>query len=157
MNDLNEPIEGELVEPRGPKAKFKQEMCDQVVACAATGEHIAGMMMTIGVKSKDTWYRWQQEYPEFKEAVEYAKIVSQAYYERLGLMGVRGEVPNFNASTFALLMNNKFSDDYKRGSSGNSGTEITLNTINYTPDQINEKIAQKLEKLKSLGVDLESK
>lgn len=143
----------EFVRP-GPVSKYTPEICNRVIEAASQGAHISGMMLAIGVQSKDTWYRWQKEYPEFKEAVEYAHIVSQAFYEKLGLEGMTGKIPNFNATTFALTMNNKFGDEYKRGASGAGSTEITLNTVNYNSDQVNEKIAQKLEKLKSLGIDI---
>ncbi len=137
----------------GAPIKYNPLMCETIFDVAKVGGHIPAMMLRLGIRSKDTWYRWQEEYPEFKEAVAFAKIISQAFHEHIGLQGAMGEIPNFNASTYALIMNNKFSDDYKRSSSGAGNTEITMNTINYTAEQINEKIAQKLEKLKSLGVD----
>ncbi len=138
----------------GPGTKYEETACLKVVEAASRGAHIPGMMLSLGVKSKDTWYRWQKEYPEFKEAVEFAKVVSQAFYEELGLAGIQGKIKDFNATTFALMMNNKFGEEYKRSSSGGGNTEITLNTVNYSSDQVNQKIAQKLEKLKSLGLDL---
>jgi hypothetical protein len=140
--------------PTGPKCKYKPEYCDMVIEAASKGGHIPAQMIAIGVKSKDTWYRWQKDYPEFREAVEYAKVVSQALLEGIGMKGMMGEIPNFNATTYALVMNNKFKEDYKRDSSGSGPTEITFNTLNLTSDQITDKIAQKLEKLKSLGVVL---
>jgi len=141
----------------GPKPKFNTEYCDHIVSVASQGGHIPAMMVAIGIKSKDTWYRWQREYPEFKEAVEWAEIVSQAYLEKVGLQGMLGEIPNFNSTTYALIMNNKFGSEYKRNPNGNAGTEINItnNTLNLTSEQVQQKIAQKLEKLKSLGVDIE--
>lgn len=139
----------------GPQPKYKQEYCDIIVKAAAEGKHIPGMMMSIGVRSKDTWYRWQREYPEFKEAVEYADIVSQATHEDIGIKGMTGQIPGFNSTTYALVMNNKFGGDYKRNPSTATEINITNNTLNLTPEQVQQKIAQKLEKLKSLGVDIE--
>jgi hypothetical protein len=51
-------------------------------------------------------------------------------------------------------MNNKFGNEYKRNASSTEVT-ITNNTLNLTSEQVTEKIAQKMEKLKSLGVDIE--
>ena len=75
---------------------------------------------------------------------------SKAFYEKLGLLGATGKVKDFNPSTYALIMNNKFSDEYKR--SGSGGTEITVNnnTLNLTAEQLDSKIAQKLAKVKLL-------
>lgn len=137
------------------RSKYTPDMCQTITEIASNGGHVSEMMIALGISSKETFYRWQQEYPEFKEAYNLSKLVSQAYYERLGLKGALGEIPNFNASTYALIMNNKFSDEYKRSGSGGSHTEITVNTLNLSPEQIESKIAQKIEKLKSLGVTLE--
>jgi len=158
MQEINIKSSNELDEvKRGPKPQFKPEYCGNIVEVAMEGGHIPAMMLSIGIRSKDTWYRWQREYPEFKEAVEWAEIVSQATYESLGLKGLKGEIPNFNSSTYALIMNNKFGLDYKRNPNGAGGTEINItnNTLNLTSEQVQQKIAQKLEKLKSLGVDIE--
>lgn len=145
-------VEGELVR-RGPPTLYKPEMCDTIVEIAAQGGHISAMILAIGVKSRETWYRWRREHPEFNRAAEFAEEVSQDFYERLMLKGLTGEIPNFNATLCALLMNNKFGRDYKR-TGGGGDMNVTYNTINYTPEQINQRIAQKLEKLKLLGVDL---
>jgi hypothetical protein len=131
--------------------KYSPEMCLKLTEIASRGGHVAEMMITLGISSKETFYRWQQEHPEFKEAYQLSKLVAQAYYERIGLQGALGEIPNFNATTYALIMNNKFSDEYKRSGSG-SHTEITVNTLNLSPEQIESKISQKLNRLKSLGV-----
>lgn len=148
-------VEPEIIPAkRGAPTKYQPEFCDRIIREAEQGGHIPAMMAAIGCMSKDTWYRWKEEHPEFKEAVEAAELVSQAHYERLGYMGMTGQIPNFNATIFALIMNNKFKHDYSRSSNGPS-TEITINTVNLPPEQFREKIAQKLEKLRSLGYDFD--
>lgn len=138
---------------RGPETKYSPDMCATVLQIASTGGHIAKMLVELGV-CKDTFYRWQKQFPEFKAAVEHAKDVSQAFYEELGLRGLTGDIPHFNATVYALVMNNKFGDDYRRGSGSNTEVTITNNTVQLTADEITQKISQKLDKLKSLGVDL---
>jgi hypothetical protein len=139
---------------KGAPALYTTNMCQQIIDIASQGGHIPAMMDAIGIKSKDTWYRWQKEYPEFKDAVNQAEIKSQAFYEHLGLKALLGEIPHFSATTYALIMNNKFGNEYKRNASSTEVT-ITNNTLNLTSEQVTEKIAQKMEKLKSLGVDIE--
>lgn len=134
--------------------KYNEAVADKVVAAAAEGCHIPGQMLAAGIRSKDTWYRWQKEYPEFRAAVEFAKLVSQDWWERLGVQAVKGEIPNFNATTYALVVNNKFGDEYKRSSSGQGNTEINVTTINYTTEQLKQRIAQKWQKLKSVGWEM---
>lgn len=137
-----------------PACKYKPQACEAILEIASKGGHISTMMNAVGIRSKSTWASWKQRYPEFKEAVEHAEIISQSFYEQLGLQGIMGTIPNFNATTYALVMNNKFSNEYKRNPSGSGPTEITFNTVNMSSDQVSEKIAQKIERLKSLGVVL---
>jgi hypothetical protein len=69
-----------------------------------------------------------------------------------------GEIPGFNVTAMAMIMNNKFPESYSRGTGGNNSenTSITINNLNLTPAQINDRIAQKLERFKSLGIELET-
>lgn len=137
----------------GAPSKYDPAMCDKVIATAAQGGHIAEMMLSIGIKSKDTWYRWQKEHPEFAEAVKDASTVSLAFHERNLLQGALGMIPGFNATAYAMIMNNKFKAEYSR--SGSGGTEITVNNLNLTDEQMLQKIQQKYKRLKSLGIDFE--
>lgn len=139
---------------KGAPKKYDPKFCEEICLVAAGGGHIPAMMIKIGVKSKDTWYRWQKEYPEFKESVEYAELISQAFYEDLGLKAVQGKIKDFSATTYALLMNNKFGKDYKRNPTS-SEINITNNTLNMTPEQVQQKIAQITQKMKSAGQVIE--
>lgn len=150
----NKVLEGELVKKPGPDSKYLPIMCQQIMEVAQEGGHIAAMRAKLGYISKDTFYRWQEEYPEFKEAVEASKLISQVYYEKIGLLGATGQIKDFNATTYALIMNNKFKDEYSRGTGGGSHTEITYNnTLQLSSDEVKQQIAQKIEKLRNLGQD----
>lgn len=138
---------------RGRPSKYHPSMCDTIIEVAAQGGHIAEMRLAIDCRSKETWYYWQDTYPEFKEAVEYAQLVSQAFYEKIGLKGACGQIKYFNATTYALIMNNKFGDEYKRTNSG-ANTEITINQLNMSPEQLEQKIQAKMKLLESMGVNL---
>ena len=143
---------------RGPKNKFESWMCDAIVEVARTGGHIPTMCEAIGIKSENTFHTWKKEYPEFASAYEEARTVSKGVYENLLLQGAMGKIPGFNFNAIAMLMNNKFPDEYKRGANGSnttSNTEITINQLALSPEQVQYKINQKLEKLKSLGINLD--
>jgi len=139
----------------GPKAKYDSSMCEKLKEVAEQGGHISAMCLAIGIKSEDTFHRWRKQYPEFEEAYQESKLISKAFFEGMALRGMAGLIKGFNFNSLALIMNNKFPEEYKRGANG-SGTnpEITINQLQLSSEQINEKIAQKIEKLKSLGVQL---
>lgn len=140
---------------RGRKTKYTKDVCEKIIEAAGQGAHIPGMMVAAGIASKETWYNWIERHPEFKEAVERAKVISQAVYEQIGFKGTTGQIKGFNATSWAMIMNNKFGDEYKRNDTGGH-TEVTINQLNLSPDQVEQKIQQKMERLKSLGIDFQN-
>lgn len=152
-------IEGELVEAvskAGAPSKYSPEICHAIINVARQGGHMNAQMLAAGIRSKDTWYRWKDTYPEFKEATEYAEIISQAIYEDIGLRGIKGEIPGFNSSAWIMMMNNKYKSDYSRGTGGGTEVNITNNTVHLNDTQKIMKINHLLEKLKTSGANLVS-
>jgi hypothetical protein len=135
-----------------PKTKYDPSMCEKLLEVAKTGGHVAEMCIAIGIKSRDTFYRWIKEYPEFSKAYEESKLVSQAFYEQALLAGALGKIKNFNFSALAMVMNNKFGDDYKRNATG-SNTEINIGSINSIEQLDSKELDSKILKLqKKLGL-----
>jgi hypothetical protein len=122
-------------------------MCDELVKVAQAGGHVPAMCRAIGVRSKDTFYRWLTRYPEFNEAYEEAKLASQELLEQL-LVGIAtGKVKgNFNA--VAMLLNNKFRKEYSRNVSG-SNTEINIGAINTIEGLDDKKLDEKIKSLQA--------
>ncbi len=138
----------------GRPSKYEPWMCDKIIEVAGEGGHIPAMCAAIGIRSEDTFHRWKKEHKEFADAYEEARTISQGVYESLLLQGALGKIKNFNFNAIAMIMNNKFPNDYKRGTGSGSNTEVTINQLNMTPEQVSAKINQKLERLKSMGIEL---
>lgn len=145
------PIEGEVLR----KGKYDPSMCQIILNVAEQGGHVPAMMKAIGILSKDTFYRWLREHPEFNEAYEASKVASQAFYEEILLAGAIGKIKNFNFNALAMTMNNKFGEEYKRNATG-STTEINVGSINsiehLDSKELDKKILKLQEKLNLLPV-----
>lgn len=143
----------EVLPIRKKQTKYEPWMCDVIVEVANQGGHVAQMCVAIGVNSRDTFYRWLELYPEFKEAYESASISSLAFYEQLMLAGGVGKIKNFNFNAIAMIMNNKYRGEYTRGT-GN-GTEINIGSINtlshLDENMLNKKIEAIQQKLQHLN------
>lgn len=135
----------------GPKSKFEDWMCDKIKEIAEAGGHTVAMCLAIGI-SQDTFHRWKKDIPEFKEAYEESKLLSQAFYENAVLLGALGKIPGYNHKAMEMIMNNKFKE-YQRTAEKVNTTEITINQLNLSPHELTNKIAQKMEKLKALGFE----
>ena len=145
-----EPIEGVLIEKR-KTTKYEPWMCDELLKVAEEGGHVAQMCRAIGIRSKDTFYRWLDEYPEFKEAYAESKLISQSFYEQVLLMGGMGRIKNYNFQSIITILNNKFPTDYKRTTS--SGTEINIGSINSIEALDSKTLDEKINALqKKLGL-----
>ncbi len=141
---------------RGPKPKYRSSMCDVIISVAEQGGHVAAMCQAIGVRSQDTFFRWVRENEEFRKAYDTSRLKSKAFYEELLLAGACGKIKGFNFNSLAMILNNKFPEDYKRSATG-SNTEInigSINSIEMDPKQLDEKIAAVSERLKALNVDV---
>lgn len=133
--------------------KYEPWMNEAVIDVARNGGHVAQMCHKIGIKSFETFYRWLERYPKFKESYDESKLISQSCYEEIGFQGMLGQIKGFNFSTWAMIMNNKFSKDYKRSATGqSSGTEINIGTFNQLK-QLDR--VQLLEKAELLTKDLQ--
>lgn len=147
-------LEGEILLKK-KQTKYEPWMCQKILELAEQGQHVAGMMKAIGILSKDTFYRWLREYPEFNEAYEASKVASQAFYEEVLLAGALGKIKNFNFNALAMTLNNKFGEEYKRNATG-STSEINIGSINsiehLDSKELDKKIAKLQEKLNLLPV-----
>jgi hypothetical protein len=139
---------------RGPKTKYTPDACKKIIEAAGKGAHVAGMCVAIGIASEDTFFRWVREIPEFAEAYKEAQLISKAFYEDQLLRGSLGLTKGFNATSMAMIMNNKFPQDYKRGTGSN--TEINIGSINQVaidPEDLDRKLEEAKAKLKALNYD----
>lgn len=145
----------EFIPKRKAATKYKKQMCEQIIEVAEQGGHVAQMCVAIGVRSRDTFYRWIKEHDDFREAYETSKLYSRAFYENLLLQGAQGQVKGYNFNSVAMVMNNKFSDEYTRSVNG-SNTEITIGSVNNATidtDKLLEKAAELSAQLKTLEHD----
>lgn len=96
----------------GRPSKYKPEFCDEVIKLARTGASKAEMALDLEI-AYSTFDKWQNEIPEFSEAVKAAEKISQGWWEKQGRLATFGGTEGFNATSFIFNMKNRFSDDWK--------------------------------------------
>ena len=136
--------------PGGRPVLYRPEFCEKVIELAKKGAFVPEVCMELGIRSKDTFYRWVKEYPEFGDAFETYKLYSQAYYEKQGRLMMNGDVKG-NQSVWHGFMNNRFSEDYKRV---HTETNININQINNIQQLSMEEIDKRIHELQRRNPDL---
>ena len=136
-----ETKEGEVI--LYPRArKYESSMCETIKEIAQQGGHIAAMCISIGIVV-DTFYRWCKEYPEFGLAYDECKLISLARLEHILTKIATGEMKgNFNA--VAMLLNNKYRQEYTRTG---TDTQINIGSINTIEALDVEELDKKIELL----------
>jgi hypothetical protein len=147
---IREDTETYIPYQRGVKSLYNPRMCDLVIETAIAGGFHAAMCLSCGITAK-TFDNYRKEHIEFNDAVEYADLITLSQQEQKLQDMADGKIKGDYRAT-AMLLNNKYRHIYDK--TAGSNTEITINTINLTSDQMNAQIAQKLEKLKSMGIEV---
>ena len=96
----------------GRPSDYRPEFCKLVVEMGCVGAGKAEMAAACGC-SRDTFLHWQENNPEFLDAVKAATYLSQAWWEREGRKATFGAVPGFNQTSFIFTMKNMFGDDWR--------------------------------------------
>lgn len=94
------------------KTKYRQEYCSQVVKLMQEGHSIASTAKTIGV-SVSTLRNWEKDtrFPDFQNAMQYARDYYLAYWEDLGLKIAKGEL-KANPTAWIYNMKCRFGGDW---------------------------------------------
>lgn len=62
--------------------------------------------------TRDTYYKWKESYPEFKEAAELGEQISETIHEAKLESGADGEIDNYNAASRIFIMKSRFRKTY---------------------------------------------
>ena len=140
-------VEGELLRYNDT---YDPKFNDKIIQIGADGGGVAAMCKAVGVRTKQSFYDWCEKYPAFAEAYETAKIHCQVFLEE-NLVRIGTGQQQGNVTALAMLLNNKFPDDYKRSATGSTNTtEINIgsvNSVDIDPKALDERIANLQKKL----------
>lgn len=97
--------------PAGRPSEYDPAICSTLEGMGHDGEGMAEAIVALGI-SRDTFYRWQEKYPEFSDAVKAMKSRSQAWWERRGREATFNN-DGFNATSYIFNMKNRFAEDWR--------------------------------------------
>lgn len=108
---------------------WRPELCDEIQPLAAQGWSIKEICHELGF-SHDSWARWQEEHPEWREAVLRAKSAAEAWWIRYAREHlILGGKQRFQERNYALVMMNQFGWNKKEEQTIKGDLAETLKTM----------------------------
>lgn len=95
--------------PAGRPSKYDPAYCEVVVDLGKQGKSLAQMCAHFDI-ARSTIDQWAEDYPEFSEAFNRARVHMQAKLEEMGFSGLSNK--EFNAAVWKTTMQARFRDDY---------------------------------------------
>lgn len=115
----------------GTPGKYNPLLCDKLPDLFSEGTTIVGVCVKLGI-SRECYYNWKKEHPEFAKAAEAGELASQHWWETIGKDGIVGNLDKFAGSSWQFVMKNRFRKDYR--------DEESLQTNNTLIEKLLEKL-----------------
>jgi hypothetical protein len=122
MTEVTEVVEIKEKRPVGRPSLYDPAFVDQVIELGKIGKSTEAIGATLGVGTA-TVYRWRDEFPEFREALDTAKEYELLWWEDIAQthMIENRESDKINASIWSRSMAARFPKKYRESTK----TEIT--------------------------------
>jgi hypothetical protein len=95
----------------GAPDKFRKEYCKALEQHMAEGLSFRSFAGVVGV-CKSTLYNWLNDNPEFLDAKDRGMEKNLFFWEKVGVKGATGQIPNFNATAYVWNKKNRFPEDW---------------------------------------------
>ena len=125
--------------------KYRKEMCEQIIALGSEGLSKLEIAKELGITTM-TMFRWEKQYPAFKQAVAESVEASQAFWEGYIRRAAMGGEADVNTRLLEMYMRNRF-DDWNTAKK----EEKTINE-NITIDHV-DSIRQRIKTLTGRMID----
>jgi predicted acylesterase/phospholipase RssA len=108
----------------GRPSDYKEEYCDIVMDVGRSGGSVVKMAIACGT-TKRTLYTWADNHEEFSHAFNYARQLSQDWWESLGqrCMIMEQGAGTFSQSAWSRSMAARFPEDWRENKSVSVGSE----------------------------------
>ena len=91
----------------GQPTLYKKDYCEKLIHHMSQGLSIEAFAGLVGV-NQDTVHEWAKVHPEFMEAKKNGTALSLLFWEKLGIQGIMGKIPGFNAAAYIFNMKHRF-------------------------------------------------
>ena len=114
----------------GRPSSYRAEYCEKLIEHMKTGKSFPSFGALVGVHF-DTLYEWVKQFPEFSEAKKMGETHAFLFWEHLGMQGIQGQLPKFNATGWIFSMKNKFRKVEQSELRSEKEAEVDYNRIRF--------------------------
>lgn len=123
-----------------PPKPYYSEYCEMLILHMEKGYSFESFGAHANCCEK-TLYNWCDQYPEFLQAKKEGELKARQKWEEMGLEGMNGLIPGFNATVWLFSMKNKFG--YVDRIDVNAKTQHTNVNVNVNLEgKVNELVGQ---------------
>ena len=117
----------------GRPTKFKPQMCETILELMKEGASLDEVRGELDI-SKDTLYRWKEDYEDFSDSIKRGIRMSQAWWEKQGRISLRDR--DFNYTGWYMNMKNRFKWSDKKEFNNEGSITVMVDTgISRSPGQ----------------------
>jgi hypothetical protein len=122
-----------------PPKPYYQEYCDLLIQHMEKGYSFESFGAHVSCCAK-TLYNWCDQHPEFLQAKKEGELKARQKWEEMGMEGMNGLIPGFNATVWLFSMKNKFG--YVDRIDANIKSEHTNVNVNISVEgKVNELVS----------------
>lgn len=131
--------------PTGRPTKYRASRCAEVRALGLEGKSRVQIAAALGI-GRATMHAWAEAHPEFRQALDEARDLSQAWWEDLGQRAALGLVKDFAGAPWIFQMKNRFPAEYRdRHEHDVTGSMTVAATIDRPPRESREEWLKRRE------------
>ncbi len=127
--------------------KYRKEYCEMLLNHLASGLSFDSFAPIVKV-NQDTLYEWAKRYKDFAEAKKEGYSQNLLFWEKLGIAGAAGKIPNFNATTWIFNMKNRHGWRDRREVEHSGSAESPIKFQQMPDNKLNELIEKAISILK---------
>ena len=117
----------------GRPTKYKPQMCETILELMKEGASLDEVRGELDI-SKDTLYRWKEDYEDFSDSIKRGVRMSQAWWEKQGRISLRDR--DFNYTGWYMNMKNRFKWSDKKEFNNEGSITVMVDTgISRSPGQ----------------------
>jgi len=122
-----------LDKKKGRPTKYSKKLCELLPYLFANGESVIEVCTYLDI-TKETFFQWVKEYPDFSDSYKKGQELSEAWWIRVGRMGSLGKM-KLQPATWIFNMKNRFKWTDRQNMDITGNMDITIEKPDFLANE----------------------